>query len=64
MTKQSKDERKVELERLSTTDQGRFELIELLNRYRGQNSGETLPCGTLLITEILEHEYGAEAVER
>ena len=54
----TREERKVELEKLSATDQGRFELVELLNGYRGQSGGETLPSGTLAVTEILEYEFG------
>ena len=36
----TRDERKAELEQLSATDQGRFELVELLNSYRGQDAGK------------------------
>ena len=54
----TQEERKVELEKLSATDQGRCELVELLNGYRGQSGGETLPSGTLAVTEILEYEFG------
>ena len=53
----TRDERKAELEQLSATDQGRFELVELLNSYRGQDAGKSLPSGTLLVTEILDHEF-------
>ena len=53
-----RDQRKAELEKLSATDQGRFELVELLNGYRGQSGAETLPPGTLAVTEILEYEFG------
>jgi len=56
----TRDQRKAELEKLSATDQGRFELVELLNGYRGQSGGETLPSGTLAVTEILEYEFGLE----
>jgi hypothetical protein len=56
----TREDRKVELEKLSATDQGRFELVELLNGYRGQSGGETLPSGTLAVTEILEYEFGPE----
>ena len=56
----TRDERNAELEQLSATDQGRFELVELLNRYRGQATGNSLPSGTLLMTEILDHEFGPE----
>ena len=53
----TRNERKAELEQLSATDQGRFELVEILNKYRGQSRGETLPSGTLAVTEILEYEF-------
>jgi hypothetical protein len=57
-TAKTRDQRKTELEELSATDQGRFELVEILNKYRGQSGGETLPSGTLAVTEILEYEFG------
>jgi hypothetical protein len=56
----TRDERKAELDQLSTTDQGRFELVELLNSYHGQAGGKSLPSGTLAVTEILDHEFGSE----
>ena len=56
----TREERKVELEKLSATDQGRFELVELLNGYRGQSGGKTLPSGTLAVTEVLEYEFGPD----
>jgi hypothetical protein len=59
-TTKTRDERNAELEQLSATDQGRFELVELFNRYRGQATGNSLPPGILLVTEILEHEFGPE----
>ena len=51
-------QRKAELEDLSATDQGRFELVEILNKYRGQSGDEALPWGTLAVSEILEYEFG------
>jgi hypothetical protein len=63
-TSKSREERKAELEQLSSSDQGRMQLVELLNRYRGQNLGETLPSGTLPVTEILEHEFGTDSAIR
>ena len=55
-----RDERKAELKQLSSTDQGRFELVELWNHYHGHSGGQTLPPGTLAVTEILDHEFGPE----
>ena len=57
-TAKTRDQRKGELEDLSATDQGRFELVEVLNKYRGQSRGEALPSGTLIVSEILEYEFG------
>jgi hypothetical protein len=56
--KLQKRETSAKLEDLSATDQGRFELVEVLNKYRGQSGGESLPSGTLAVSEILEYEFG------
>ena len=62
MSTKTRFERKAELEHLSASDQGRFKLVELWNSYRRQTPGETLPAGTLIVTEILDHEFGREKV--
>jgi len=56
----TREQRKAELEELSATDQGRFELVELFNSYRQEPAGESLPSGTLLVSEILDYEFGPE----
>lgn len=59
-TAKSREQRKAELEQLSATDQGRFELVELFNSYRREPAGESLPSGTLVVSEILDYEFGPE----
>ena len=50
-------EREEELQRLASTDKGKWELTDLVKRYLGVPEGETIPISTLLIYVILKNEY-------
>ena len=50
-------EREKELQRLASTDNGKWELTDIARRYLGVPEGQAIPVSTLLIYVILKNEY-------
>ena len=49
--------REVELRNLSKTEQGKFELLRIVQYHKKMRPGEFPESGTLLIQTILDHEF-------
>ena len=50
-------EREKELQRLASTDNGKWQLTDMARLYLGVPEGQTIPVSTLLIYVILKNEY-------
>jgi len=54
----TRDEREAELRALGMSNAGHRELLRIYRTSQGMEYGEALPPGTLIITSILDAEFG------
>jgi hypothetical protein len=53
----NRQEREAELHNLLTTQRGKEEVLEILKKHAGVESGNLPPFGTLLVETILNYEF-------
>lgn len=56
----TRTEREIELRALGMSNAGHRELLRIYRTSQGMENGDALPPGTLIITSILDAEFGLQ----
>jgi hypothetical protein len=60
---ETRNEREIELRALGMSNAGHRELLRIYRTSQGMENGDALPPGTLIITSILDAEFGPPVSE-